>query len=249
MATINIKNTPGNLSPSDFLSYIRGGNGPSKSSRFLVTIAKPAGLQNGSFGGFENELAYLCEAAEFPGRGLVALDVQYHGPAFKMPYLTQYEDLNLTFICRDAFLERQYFDNWQQLINPLNNYDFAYRNSYATNIRIFQISDVASDAGPKAQYQFTIESAWPVLINPQPVTWADDNFNRLVVAFTYKRWYREGLDRLTTPSYDLSTVVTDPNILPITTPKPPNNNVLDSDQAETDDYNNQVGLPYGGIGN
>lgn len=217
MATVNISNLPGNLSPSDFLSYIRGSNGPSKSSRFLVTIAKPPGLNNGTFGAFENELAYLTEAAEFPGRGFMSVDIQYHGPAFKIPYLTQYEDLNLTFICRDAFLERQYFDNWMELINPIGQYDFAYRNSYATKIRIFQVSDVADgNGGVKAQYQFTFDSIYPILINPQPVTWADDNFNRLTVAFTYKRWYRENMDNINTPTYDLPTKVgpSAPNYVP-----------------------------------
>ena len=148
------------------------------------------------------DLMYLCESAELPGRGFMSADIRYYGPNFKSPYQSTYEDINLTFLCRDQFEERRFFDNWMNVINPVNSYDFEYRDNYITNIEIYQMSDVdignTQGSSPtssvqergQGRYKFTLAGAYPVLVNPQPVTWADDNFHRITVTFTYSRWYK-----------------------------------------------------------
>jgi hypothetical protein len=55
-----------------------------------------------------------------------------------------------------------------------------------------QYSDYENDS----TYSFTFDKAYPILVSPQPATWADDNFHRLTVSFTYIRWYRKNLDRI-----------------------------------------------------
>lgn len=206
MASVNIKNPPESqfLTMNDFYANSAKYNGLAKSARFLVRILPSAFMA--SSGGFMKDLTYLCEAAEFPGRGFMTTEARYYGPSFKTPYQTTYEDLNLTFICRDKFLERQLFDTWLESINPTSTYNFSYRDQYCTTIEIYQMSDLGTspdNPAPYAQYKFTFEKAWPILINPQPVTWADDNFHRLTVSFSYTRWRREELDPKAPPSYDL----------------------------------------------
>lgn len=206
MASVNIKNPPEAqfLSMNDFFSNSTKYGGLAKSARFIVRVLPNSFMS--SSGAFMRDLTYLCESAEFPGRGFMAADIRYYGPNFKVPYQTSYEDLNLTFICRDKFLERQLFDTWMEVINPSSTYNFAYRDDYCTTIEVYQMSDIeASEGNPSsvAQYKFTFEKAWPVLVNPQPVTWADDNFHRLTVSFSYTRWRREELDPASPPSYDL----------------------------------------------
>jgi hypothetical protein len=142
-------------------------------------------------------LVYLCEVAEFPGRGFINIDnLRYYGPSFKMPVQSSYEDITLTFLCRSQGLERQFFDDWMDMINPVTNFNFAYRDDYACQIDIFQFSEYATQAEDEsdAVYLFSLQDAWPVLVNPQPVTWADDQFLRLGVTFTYYKWTRPGLD-------------------------------------------------------
>jgi hypothetical protein len=67
---------------------------------------------------------------------------------------------------------------------------------FRSNIEIFSLSDVAIGEGENTygQYKVTLEHAYPVLVNPQPITWADSEFLRLGVSFTYKRYKREQLD-------------------------------------------------------
>ena len=169
-------------------------NGLAKTAKFAVKII-PDGpdniMNNSGYGRGLRDLTFLCEAAEFPGRGMMTTDIRYYGPNFKTPFQTSYEDLNLTFLVRENFLEREIFDSWMETINPNFNYDFFYRDDYSCTIRIYSLSDVELYG---ANYVFTFKKAWPVLVNPQPVTWADDNFHRLSVSFTYANWIREGID-------------------------------------------------------
>lgn len=159
--------------------------GPAKSNRFLVQIS------GGPFDVSElRDLSFLCEATELPGRGFMSTDIRYYGPNFKAPYQTVYEDMNLTFICRDKFRERKIFDDWLDMINPVSSYNFFYRKDYTSTIKLHQFAETADES----RYSFTFEDAYPILVSPQPVTWADDNFHRLTVSFTYVRWYREGFD-------------------------------------------------------
>jgi hypothetical protein len=124
-----------------------------------------------------------------PGRGFMSTDIRYYGPNFKVPYQSVYEDLNLTFICRSEFLERGFFDNWMNLINPVKDFNFQYRDNYKSTVKLHQFSEF-SDA---SVYSFIFDEAYPILVSPQPATWADDNFHRLTVSFTYRRWYRTNL--------------------------------------------------------
>jgi hypothetical protein len=74
------------------------------------------------------------------------------------------------------------------LINPVNNFTFAYRDNYKARIRIYQIPE--NKTSDSLLYQFVLNDAFPVLVNPQPVTWADDQFLRLGITFTYHWWER-----------------------------------------------------------
>lgn len=186
MASVEFPNTITELDMQKFRSVSSASGGPAKSNRFLVEITNAPVINSG----VERDLMFLCEAAELPGRGFMSTDVRYYGPNFKAPYQTVYEDLNLTFICRDQFLERQYFDDWMDYINPNFSYNFRYKDEYSRTVRLHQFSETEN----KSQYTFTFDKAYPILVSPQPATWADDNFHRLTVSFTYMRWYREGLD-------------------------------------------------------
>lgn len=210
MATYFIPNGPVLPSMDEVQAQSGRYGGLAKSAKFMVRMfpARPDSLLRGA-GIFMQDLTYLCEAAEFPGRGFESLDIRYYGPNFKVPNKTNYEDLNLTFLCRDTFLERQLFDTWMELINPNATYNFSYKDTYTCKIELFQISDIAANTGdivggaPSAQYKFTFEEAYPILLQPQPVTWADDNFHRLTVTFTFKKWWREDGDFKITTDFDL----------------------------------------------
>lgn len=228
MATIPINNAPTHLSMQDFRSYSDSYGGLAKSCRFAVAIRPVGALLNSSKAWITRDLIYLCETAEIPGRGMLSLDLRYYGPNFKLPVQSQYEDINMTFLCRTKSLERQFFDDWMQDINPINTFDFNYRSDYEAKIDIYQFGEAPIPAvdgpskngpqeaptEPEAHYQISLIHAYPMLVNPQPLAWSDDGFQRVIVSFTYAYWSRDGLDpgnrgRADNPydksSYDLVT--------------------------------------------
>ena len=216
MPSFNIDNQPTFLRMQDFYGYSTSFQSLAKSCRFAVQII-PSGvdsfLSRIGYGDFMKQFTYLCESAEFPGRGFNMFDTRYYGPSFKIPFVTDYQETAMTFLCRNGSYERQFFDDWMEIINPTSTFDFSYRDNYKTQIRLFQFSDAGrqtvTDPGreptipsatnndftePVATYAWTLHDAFPVLVNPQPVTWADDNFQRLAVSFTYTKWTRKGRD-------------------------------------------------------
>lgn len=200
MASFNISNPPENLKMSDFYAYSSAFGSLAKSARFAVRII-PSGvnslLTKLGYTAFMRQFTYLSESAEFPGRGFLNYDMRYYGPNFKVPYKSEYQETSMTFLCRTDSFERQFFDDWMELINPTNTFDFNYKDSYKCEIQMFQFGEKAANSRqtePVATYAWTLHDAFPILVNPQPVTWADDNFQRLAISFSYTKWTRKNRD-------------------------------------------------------
>ena len=132
-------------------------------------------------------LALQCETAELPGRTLLTQDVKIYGPTFKVPYQSQYNDINLGFICTNDFYERKLFDRWIEAIHPsdTNNLRFPKGNGtrYMCNITIIQYDDFI-----KKIYSVQLIDAFPIGVAAQPLSWSEDNFHRLSVQFAYQRY-------------------------------------------------------------
>jgi len=200
MVAINFPNAPVDFRLPDFAAIDSKYDGMAQSARFAVHI-KPQGLMS-NYASFAQDLVYLCEASELPGRSFLNVDVRYYGPNQKLPFQSQYEDINMTFLCRNKSFERQFFDDWMMVINPPNTFDFYYRDEYSCEIDIYQYSYIGADNESifnpalehSPEYCITLMDAYPLLVNPQPMTWQDDMFQRLIVNFTYSKWIRKGLD-------------------------------------------------------
>lgn len=193
MASIEIQNAPRNLDLNTFKSVVADYGGLSKTARFVVRI-NPVGslLQQINASAITSDLLYLTEIAEMPGKGFMNVDVRYYGPNQKLPFQSTYEDQSMTFLCRQGAREREFFDNWMYIINPTSHFDFTYRDEYRSDIDIFQYDDISDgEYDPIPQYKLTLKNAYPLMMNPQPMTWADQLFQRLIVNFTYTHWVRD----------------------------------------------------------
>ena len=132
-------------------------------------------------------LALQCETAELPGKTLMTHDAKVYGPSFKVPYMSQYGDTNLTFICTNDFYERKLFDRWVEAINPTDTNNLRYakgeKTRYMTNIKIIQYDDFI-----KQIFAIELIDAFPIGIAAQPLSWAEDTFHRLSVQFAYQKY-------------------------------------------------------------
>ena len=132
-------------------------------------------------------LALQCESAELPGKTLMTMDGKVYGPVFKVPYYTQYEDMQMSFLCTNEFYERKLFERWIEAINPTDTYNVRFPKDeatrYLTNIKIVQYDDFI-----KKIFVVELIDAFPVGIAAQPLSWQDDNFHRLNVRFAYTKY-------------------------------------------------------------
>jgi hypothetical protein len=196
MAEIQVKqNGLKDLNLNRFKSVLDAAGSVSKACRFIVSIRPPEAIRT-----YPKDLHYLCETADLPGRGFSLATLRDYGPSQMIPTNTEYQPLSLTFICRADSKERRFFDDWMDYINPVNNFNFRYPNTYHSEINIYQYTEwgnpnVGSTTRPvpTISYSWKLLRAWPTLINDQPVNWADQDVLRLQVAFAYKYWERSEL--------------------------------------------------------
>uniref|UniRef100_A0A6C0JYF7 Uncharacterized protein n=1 Tax=viral metagenome TaxID=1070528 RepID=A0A6C0JYF7_9ZZZZ len=132
-------------------------------------------------------LSLQCESAALPGKALLTSDVKIYGPTYKVPYQTQYTDMNLTFLCSSEFYERKIMDRWIEAIHPTDTNNLRYakdtKTRFLTNIKIIQYDDFIRQI-----YAIELLDAYPIAISDQPLAWAEDGFHRLTVQFAYQKF-------------------------------------------------------------
>lgn len=197
MATFVIPNAPNVNTLETFVSTVnRYGAGLASASQYMVVINPPAGPIFGTNTGdilhtTRQQLSFLCEQAEIPGKSLIVNDARYYGPNFKYPTQTEYTDISMTFLVRDEMYEKQFFDNWMMTINPTHTYDFKYKKDYCTDINIIQYSLVRESKDKNhPTYMLTLRKAFPIAIAPMSLAWGEEGFHRLQVTFAYTEFSR-----------------------------------------------------------
>jgi len=99
---------------------------------------------------FEKTLNFKCESTNIPGRTFATTEQKFgSNPTEKHAYHTTYNDIDMTFIVTEiagtnlrigqfgaGLPEKQLFDEWMNLINPIDTYDFIYKKEYVSDIKI-----------------------------------------------------------------------------------------------------------------
>ena len=211
MASFPAPNSPKNLTMLDMRAKMDMLGGPAKQCRFAIRIL-PAGSGQDGQGHFLtklgytnvlNDITYLCESISFPGRGFDFTESRYYGPPQYLPYNSKYSnEMTLTLLTRADGLERQLFDDWLEIINPTNTFDFNYATDYYSHIQVYQLKEIPGRASgnpptaPDPSYMWQLLQCWPISVGEQAVTWADNDVLRLQITFTYRYWVRPGRDEM-----------------------------------------------------
>jgi hypothetical protein len=157
--------------------------------RFDVQIPIPLALI--LYNPTARNLRYRCETAQLPGRTFATADQKTYGPIEKHPYLSTYNDLDLTFIVDGDMNQRVFFDAWMNYINPTYTNDFRYKNDYSTAITINQY-----DTNNRKTYSVSTYGAYPISMNQLDLNWNDDGYHKLSVTFAYTYWKNNSLQAL-----------------------------------------------------
>ena len=142
---------------SEFKSSFRGDL--ARPNRFDVKIPVPLTLIQ--YVGQARQLNYRCEAAQLPSRTFATAEQKIgSNPTEKYPYHTTYNDLDLTFLVDSDMNQKVFMDAWLEYINPSYNYNFKYKEDYATTITINQY-----DVTNELTYSINIYDAYPISMN------------------------------------------------------------------------------------
>lgn len=172
---------------SEFKSSFRGDL--ARTNRFDVDIPIPLTLI--PYVKTARTLKYRCEVANLPGKNLSTMDQKTYGPVEKFPYLTTYNDIDLTFIVDEDMSQKFLFDGWLNFINPTYNNNMRYKENYATTITINQY-----DTSNEKTYSVSLIDAYPISMNQLDLDWNGDGYHKLSVTFAYTYWKNLSLQGL-----------------------------------------------------
>jgi len=158
-------------------------------NKFDVFIPIPVGLA--PYITISKALNYRCESTDLPGRSIATTTQKIYGPEEKYPYQTTFNDISLTFICTDKMEEKLFFDAWLEYINPSVTYNFKYKKSYASNIRINQY-----DVRNKVSYSVDLIEAFPIAMNEMSLDWSADGYHKLTITFAFTKWKNNSIQGL-----------------------------------------------------
>lgn len=140
-------------------------------------------------------ISLLAESCSIPGRQLLTTEHRIFGTVRKMPYGVLYEDFTVTFICTNSMIERLFFDTWQQIIMGAGSQYMEFYDNYVGSIVIQKISTHTGkvDLGETTKATKTLSvwkllEAYPVSIQAQELSYADGDYLKLTVQFSYAKW-------------------------------------------------------------
>ena len=175
MATPNLISSLQNM-----ISEISSQRGLIQQARYRVIINLPAALLS-LLGSYTQHMSIVCHEAKLPGKSLATDNInEFNGPKLKMPYQEDYQDIGFSYICTGNFIERAFFDIWMNLVVNKETHLFNFRNEYSTKIQIFQLNSIGEQI-----YGIELESAYPIAITEQNLTYSDENFQQLSVTLNY----------------------------------------------------------------
>ena len=92
--------------------------------------------------------------------------------------------MQMVFLVSGNMKEKLFFDQWMELINPSSTFNFKYRADYVTDVVINQY-----DMQNNVTYKAVLVDSFPLAINQMGVNWNNNDYHRLIVTFTYTRFY------------------------------------------------------------
>lgn len=153
-----------------------------KASRFDVQIYAPLTLWTSNFVS-SRDLSFRVEAAQLPGRTFATADQRTYGPIEKFPYLSTYNDIDLTILIDDDMKQKAFFDAWMQLVSSNRDNNMNYKSEYATSIIINQY-----DNSNNKIYSVELINAYPISMNQLDLDWSSDSVHKLSMTFAYTYW-------------------------------------------------------------
>ena len=134
-------------------------------------------------------LKFRCESANLPGKTFATTEQKFgSAPVEKFPYMTTYQDIDLTFLVDDDMQQKVLFDGWMNYVSPVYNFNLRYKSDYSTAITINQY-----DVQNELSYSVNLYDAYPIAMSQMDLDWSNEGIHKLVITFAYTNWQNNSL--------------------------------------------------------
>jgi hypothetical protein len=173
--------TEGQSAMSQFAAQISSESGLAKPSWFKVVITRAGHPTESRFA------SLFCDTAQFPSHNISTSGLRTYGPPIQLPYLREYEPVQLSFLVDTNMRIMGFFNSWMNSIvddSNLGSNDVGFSEDYVADITIYQLSPIKADD----VYSVKLINAYPKLINQLDLSYQSQNeFHRLQVQFVYEK--------------------------------------------------------------
>lgn len=168
-----------------FVTQVRTGAGLSRTNRFEVIIAPPAGLSQVRRNSSDLVSLYV-DSTSFPTFNLAITAFKIFGPAYQRPITSDYggEGIPITFNVDRNMSIKSFFDDWCHLVVDPKTFEVGYLKDYASTINIRQL-----DEQNNINYELQLIDAFPRSLSSMELSNSSQNqTHRLTVTFSYRYW-------------------------------------------------------------
>jgi len=137
------------------------------------------------------QLMFLCDAIEFPGQTLTALDYRIPGKLkVKIPYLRELNEVNFSFYVSSKVPVYALFNAWIAEISP-NTAQNRFFDELVGEIDLIQLEDTTNALAfsvPEANRHMRVKliDVYPLNVQSMQSTWGDDGYHKVNVSFYFR---------------------------------------------------------------
>ncbi len=145
----------------------------------------------------ERRIAMRADTVSLPGKTINTTDIHYSGPLMKIATDANYEPLRMSIILSEDQAEREYLEEWFDLIsgnlrtagkNNPSAYAIGYHDEYVGSLRINHYDETGNQI-----YAYEFIDIWPVSIGEIELSYEGGGINKLSVSFSYHYYKTEKL--------------------------------------------------------
>lgn len=177
--------TPPNI--SKFHSIL--GAGIQRPWRYYVLFQVPAKIgEGGAAGKYRDAVGAFAYRVELPGKQIETQEWRHLGTIRHMPTYTQYNSIQMTFLCDQNMMIKKMLDAWQSYIcEPVSNYVNYYDDYGRQSCVILSLDDRGLPT-----YGVRLNEFWPRRVDPiQFSAVASNEPAMLETEFVYRNWYNQ----------------------------------------------------------
>tara|TARA_Y100001938_G_C8033356_1_gene401936 strand:- start:296 stop:1006 length:711 start_codon:yes stop_codon:yes gene_type:complete len=132
----------------------------------------------------QSRLSDSCENVSIPGRGQSSQANTIYGPTREMPYQPLYSgDLDMTFRVGADYLERQFFEDWSDIVVSKGN-NYEYYDSYIADVQVRAIG-----RNDDLLYECRLLECYPKNIGAIDLGYEKvDDLTRFTVSLAFRRY-------------------------------------------------------------